>query len=314
MLLGPNDEVLLSDFGLVLIDQSTISQAMQTSAGTPSYMAPEQFLGKPRQASDQYALGVVVYEWLCGQLPFSKGEMGYLHNYVQPPSLREKVPAISPAVEKVVLKALEKEPHQRFTRVIDFAQALEEAYILEPYVLPPVHSGLTASPFATQLAVLSALPEVEEEDDTLPAPISARFRANKPSIQPVDEENIPTTPLVEKASSHPSSTPSTIASVSPQVQPKHKTSRRNIMGWLIASGIIVAIGGGGAVAMLLERALVGSSNAASGSKTPTPSNGLSTTAHTATTAPQHRLLRRHLLLHLYLLENLCSPIGLVKAT
>jgi serine/threonine protein kinase len=62
MLLGMNDEILLSDFGVVLVEQSTGSQITREAAGTLPYMAPEQLQGKPRAASDQYALGVVVYE------------------------------------------------------------------------------------------------------------------------------------------------------------------------------------------------------------------------------------------------------------
>src|SRR6266568_2476437 len=70
LLVGRRQEVLLSDFGIALIAQTPRSQSMQDVAGTASYMAPEQFQGKPRPASDQYSLGVVVYEWLSGDRPF----------------------------------------------------------------------------------------------------------------------------------------------------------------------------------------------------------------------------------------------------
>src|SRR5207249_11061498 len=66
MLLGRSNEVLLSDFGIAIISQSSRQQQAQDAAGTLAYMAPEQLQGKPRPASDQYALGIVVYEWLCG--------------------------------------------------------------------------------------------------------------------------------------------------------------------------------------------------------------------------------------------------------
>ncbi len=70
MLLGPNNQVLLSDFGLVLIAQSTGSRSTKEMGGTVPYMAPEQLQGRPRPTSDQYALGIVVYEWLSGDRPF----------------------------------------------------------------------------------------------------------------------------------------------------------------------------------------------------------------------------------------------------
>jgi len=64
MLLGRHEEVLLSDFGLATLAHSTGSLSAQEAVGTLPYMAPEQIEGHPRAASDQYALGVVVYEWL----------------------------------------------------------------------------------------------------------------------------------------------------------------------------------------------------------------------------------------------------------
>src|SRR5437899_10154128 len=65
MLLGRNNEVLLSDFGIAIMIQSSRSQHLQDTAGTIAYMAPEQLRGKPSPASDQYALGIAVYDWLC---------------------------------------------------------------------------------------------------------------------------------------------------------------------------------------------------------------------------------------------------------
>jgi serine/threonine protein kinase len=112
--------------------------------GTISYMAPEQMHGKPRPASDQYALAIMVYEWLCGERPFngSLTEIFSQHLFVPPPSLHEKNPAISLTVEQVVFKALAKEPHDRFVDVQTFALELERAgsvgLSLPPIVSTPV--------------------------------------------------------------------------------------------------------------------------------------------------------------------------------
>ena len=129
MLLGRNNEVLLSDFGIAIMIQSSRSQHPQDTAGTIAYMAPEQLRGKPRPASDQYALGIVVYEWLCGDRPFhgTFAELYSQHLSVSPPPLCERVPAIPAAMEHVVLKALTKDPKERFASVRAFAMALEEA-------------------------------------------------------------------------------------------------------------------------------------------------------------------------------------------
>ncbi len=129
MLLGRRDDILLSDFGLALVAQSTRQQSLQDLGGTAYYMAPEQLRGKPRQASDQYSLGIVVYEWLTGVRPFngSFSEVASQHIFEPPPPIHEKLPSVSPAVEEVVMTALAKDPHQRFGSVRSFANALEQA-------------------------------------------------------------------------------------------------------------------------------------------------------------------------------------------
>src|SRR5712692_2570677 len=142
MLLGPHEEVLLSDFGLVMLTPQT--QALLTGSteemgqppvGTTPYLAPEQLQGKPQTASDQYALGIVAYEWLCGKRPFSGTafEVAMQHLSASPPSLCEQAPDLSPTLEKVILRALAKEPQKRFASVQDFASALEWACQAAPF-------------------------------------------------------------------------------------------------------------------------------------------------------------------------------------
>src|SRR2546422_77696 len=143
MLLSSHDQVLLSDFGLVMLaPQQLSSQATEpmekSLVGTMSYLAPEQLRGRAQPASDQYALGVVVYEWLCGKPPFQGPFLEVAVKLVSssPPSLREQVPELSPAIEEVVLQALAKEPEQRFASVQDFATTLERAYQVPGYLSP----------------------------------------------------------------------------------------------------------------------------------------------------------------------------------
>lgn len=129
MMLGANNELLLGDFGIATVAHRTATQSMSDASGTARYMAPEQFMGKVRPASDQYALAVVIYEWICGSSPFNGdiAELYYKHTHVPPPPLHIKAPTIVPAVEQVILKALAKDPRDRFLSVHDFVSALEQA-------------------------------------------------------------------------------------------------------------------------------------------------------------------------------------------
>lgn len=129
MLIGRNDEILLSDFGIALLAQNTNSQITQETIGTVAYMAPEQIEGKPRPASDQYSLGIVVYEWLCGERPFhgSLTEIVTQQLSSMPPPLHARFPDISLEVEEAVMTALAKDPHERFATIQAFANALEQA-------------------------------------------------------------------------------------------------------------------------------------------------------------------------------------------
>ena len=73
-------------------------------AGTIAYMTPEQIQTHPRPASDQYSLGIVVYEWLCGERPFNGSfkEIAIKHAVVPPPSLCERMPTIPATAEGAV--------------------------------------------------------------------------------------------------------------------------------------------------------------------------------------------------------------------
>ncbi len=130
MLIGANDIIMLSDFGLAVIAHSSKSWREQDNAGTAIYMAPEQYKKKAVPASDQYSLAVTAYEWLCGLPPFDEGEDFQLvvqHLQDPVPSMNERGAVVSPEVEQVIMKALEKDPLKRFGNVKEFAEALEKA-------------------------------------------------------------------------------------------------------------------------------------------------------------------------------------------
>jgi WD40 repeat protein len=154
MLIGRNGEVLLSDFGIALLSQSSRYQSTKDMAGTIAYMAPEQIEAHPRPASDQYSLGIVVYEWLTGARPFngSFSEVAVKHSVMPPPPLRTALPTLSPAVEQVVMTALAKKPEERFGSVRAFATALEQASY--GVTAQPVHAPIFESPSPIALNTL----------------------------------------------------------------------------------------------------------------------------------------------------------------
>lgn len=165
MLIGERDAILLSDFGIAVVF-STHSQADREIVGTLAYMAPEQVQGRAVIPSDQYSLGVVVYEWLSGEYPFkgSLGEVAAQHVNVPPPPLGERVPGLPPALEEVVMKALAKDPAQRYSSVMDFAYAFASTLQPQPLRLfsfsdnhntPP---GDQQSPFAPTMLAKPATP------------------------------------------------------------------------------------------------------------------------------------------------------------
>jgi eukaryotic-like serine/threonine-protein kinase len=160
LLLNAKDEVVLSDFGIAVVQRTLDSLSTRDPAGTPLYMAPEQIQRQPCAASDQYALGVLVYEWLTGETPF-RGTL-----YQPPPSLCECLPDLSVAVEDAVFKALAKVPEQRFTCVSDFASALEDAGLAtQPLSLHGRPQQRTQEPTVSQNTRLVSASSAREQTD-----------------------------------------------------------------------------------------------------------------------------------------------------
>ncbi len=115
-------KIKLGDFGIAHIaklDQNAFTQ-LSTQIGTLPYMSPEQVQGKTvRIPSDIYAAGIVFYEMLTGKPPFMQGDISYHHLHSQP-----ELPGISPEIDAVVLRCLEKHPAKRFQSVEQLRKTL----------------------------------------------------------------------------------------------------------------------------------------------------------------------------------------------
>ena len=131
IMVGPDDRVTLIDFGIAANAGSRrLTFAKLTEAmGTPDYISPEQVKGKRGDArSDVYSLGIMFYEMLTGKVPFT-GPNPFvimnerlLNNPIPP---REVNPEISPQLQEIIYRALERDPNKRYPNTHEFALDLE---------------------------------------------------------------------------------------------------------------------------------------------------------------------------------------------
>ena len=154
---APGHELVkVLDFGIAklgwgLPSVSGSSTRTGTVLGTPGYMSPEQCLGRKDvdQRTDVYALGVILYQMLCGRTPFlaeAFGEMAHLHIAAPPPPPRAFNPDIPPALADALMKALAKKPADRFATTRELQAALAAA---RPDSVPTLRSPFTTGLVAT---------------------------------------------------------------------------------------------------------------------------------------------------------------------
>jgi len=128
ILLTPDHTVKVSDFGIARALTTAGQTATGMVLGSVSYFSPEQAQGQPATAeSDLYSSGIVLYEMLTGRLPFTAGNplaTAMQHITQEPAPPRSVVPSLPPAVDTVVLKAIDKNPARRYHSGVALAAAL----------------------------------------------------------------------------------------------------------------------------------------------------------------------------------------------
>jgi tRNA A-37 threonylcarbamoyl transferase component Bud32 len=157
VLVSVDGRILLSDFGLVMdLARGTLGETF----GSPHYIAPEQARRSSNAVpqSDNYALGVMLYEMLTGVVPFhdpSPTSLALKHVTEDPPAPRSLNPRLNPGVEAVLLHALRKLPNERFATSREMLKALERA--LTPELAQPESSQPMPAPSdVTQIRALQA--------------------------------------------------------------------------------------------------------------------------------------------------------------
>ncbi|HLG78117.1 MAG TPA: serine/threonine-protein kinase [Ktedonobacteraceae bacterium] len=167
VLMDRSGRPILSDFGIAKVLASTKAHLTRPGAGvgTPEYMSPEQCQGGPVDGrADIYALGVMLFEAQTGRTPFlgdNYPALAHSHIYEAPPRPSAINPAIDPTIEYIILKALAKNPQQRYQTAREMDEALKQAVMpVVPnlgnyYGLPP---GLPIGPGVPYVATRTPVP------------------------------------------------------------------------------------------------------------------------------------------------------------
>ena len=153
VILEASGRVILTDFGVAKILTGTQFTATGTVLGTPAYMAPEQGMGQPGDGrSDIYSLGVMLYEMATGRLPFDADTplavvMKHIHDPLPLPRL--VTPDLPESLERVILRALAKDPADRYDRVEGMLAELEAVgSTAQPVPAPSVETRRPSMPAA----------------------------------------------------------------------------------------------------------------------------------------------------------------------
>jgi serine/threonine protein kinase len=157
IILDRHDHVTLTDFGLVKAIRGSETTSGGMAVGTLKYMAPEQAMGQELdRRSDIYSLGVVVYEMLTGEVPFS-GTTPYqaLQQLIHTPPLplSRHSSLVNPKLERTVLRALSKDPHRRFATAGEFVRGLAAATDSEAAGEPRSQADLSRREVALRLTM-----------------------------------------------------------------------------------------------------------------------------------------------------------------
>ncbi len=230
ILLHENGTLYVTDFGIARLLNVASQLTMDTTLGTPLYMAPEQITGEPISvATDIYALGVLLYRMYTGRVPFrgaSSEATGqstatrityeHINCAAEPPAKLN--PSLDLAIQEIVLRCLEKKPARRYASISDLYDALAEAVGAPPIAIdttttigtgeggdlppdiklpewsqfiPPVADPHTEPDALEQDHASIQIAEPDDESETLaPRPVSAVDTIEHPAAQPETRPNL----------------------------------------------------------------------------------------------------------------------------
>ncbi len=223
LMLTADDTVKVTDFGTAKILQFGTVQQTAHVMGTPSYMSPEQVKGRAVDGrSDIFSLGVMLYEMVTGEKPFpGQNITTVIYKIVNeaPVPPRQINPSIHPGISAVIMRALEKEPDQRYQNCREMLEELRNYRSIAPGGNPQstmVTGG--GSPAATMVSGNAAGRGLTGEDQTVMATArSLNARASAPGQ----------TPLVRRT-----------GAIAPVPEPPKK---KNVLGTILAASLLLSV-------------------------------------------------------------------------
>jgi tetratricopeptide (TPR) repeat protein len=205
MLLDARGRLKITDFGIVKVMGEQTEFAMTQSGfqpGTVEYMSPEQLLGQEIDArSDLYSLGVTFYEMLTGRLPFRRSATGSDweirkgHIELEPPPILEIRPEIHQQLAAIVMRAMRKNPNDRYQSAADFLEAVldyERSYADKEQAPHGLKGNVTQSQTAAPTAEAIKSTMMDEAATLLARPRDEATPSHKSPLE--DQDDIPTKP------------------------------------------------------------------------------------------------------------------------
>jgi serine/threonine-protein kinase len=178
IMLTTDGGVKIADFGIARLSSSTAT-AVGSILGTPAYMPPEQFLGEPADArSDIFSAGAMLFHLLTGTRPYEGNAtsiMTRVLNADAPPLPSARSVSVSPAWDKVILRAMAKKPEERFQSAADFAQAIKTA-LAAPAMEPEADATMVMS------APRPKQPKPQQSSSAMPAPPKKQTSSTMPLL------------------------------------------------------------------------------------------------------------------------------------
>ena len=257
--------VRILDFGIARIEGSAMTQD-GSLMGSLNYMSPEQMLGRPADhRSDIFSVGSVAYELLCYQQAFKGGlNDGLLHRlpHEAPPALSSLYPGLPPALEQVVMRALEKAPEQRFQDLAEMRSAIvggqagpkpeddRTVRITRPGTPDVPPAGVAEAPAPQSPTPVPAASPTPPPAQPPPTPVSAPASAPPPipttSVPPSQKLQLKkevggdarAASTIAKQTT-PTATRAVAAGTRPQT-PKEASSRRWILIGVAATALVIA--------------------------------------------------------------------------